>query len=93
MVGRDEGESQRSTHVATLPHTGAPDERVSRRSKREAALVTIEEPNLREEAYISFRCVPGEEIIIGFFGHTQEQPNTHVAQTLAAGLGSIAASG
>ena len=80
-VDRDEGESQRSTHVATLQRIGAPEEIVSRRSKLEAALVTIEEPDLGEEAYISFLYFPGEEIIIGFSGHTHEQQGTQLRRS------------
>lgn len=86
-VDTDEGESQRGTHVTMLQRIGAPEEIVSRRSNLEAALVTIEEPDLGEEAYISFLYFPGEEIIIGFSGHTHEQQGTRVAQKLASELG------
>ena len=92
-VDRDEGESQRSTHVAMLQRIGAPDEIVSRRLNLEAALVTIEEPDLGEEAYVSFLYFPGEEIIIGFSGHTHEQLGTHVAQRFAAELDYTVSSG
>lgn len=92
-VDRDEGESQRSTHVTMLQRLGAPEEIVSRRSKLEAALVTIEEPDLGTEAYISFLYFPGEEIIIGFSSHTHEQQGTNVAEKLAAELGYDTASG
>jgi hypothetical protein len=92
-IDREEGESEKNTNLAVLQRLGAPEELVARRTTLEDALVTLEEPEMGEEAYVSFLYFPGEEIIIGFSGPTHEQQGSQVAFKLAEELGYVVAEG